>query len=71
LHKARIESRRREIDGMSEVTWQTVQTRKQEFQEFQPWSTPRLQLDSAIDTPTDLISKALIYLKLEGGDFSC
>ncbi len=44
-HKKRIESRVREMHGISETTWENVEQRKKEFK---PWSVDRLLLDSEL-----------------------
>jgi len=60
VHRARIEKRVRNIEGMSEITWYRVQDRRAEYE---PWSEPRLTLDTATGTPDILVSKALNYLR--------
>ncbi|MEL6287095.1 MAG: ATP-binding protein [Pseudomonadota bacterium] len=59
IHKTRIEKRVRNIAGMPETTWDRVQERKAEYQE---WCDARLRLDTAYDTPEALISRAMEYI---------
>ncbi len=60
LHRERIEARVRGIDGMPEVTWDRVLTRKAEYES---WQHDRLELDSATGTPEMLIAQALRYVR--------
>ena len=59
IHRERIESRVRNIDGMPEVTWARVEQRRNEFE---PWHKARLTLDTATEQPDTLISTALEYV---------
>ena len=61
IHEARINARVRGIPGMSEVTWERVLERKQEFE---PWAGKRLQLDTSNQDLESLITQALEYLPL-------
>jgi len=58
-HKRRIESRVRNIHGISEVTWEDVENRKKEYLE---WTEPRLVLDTSKIEKND-VSEALDYIK--------
>ena len=60
IHKARIEKRVRNIAGMPETTWDRVQERKAEYEE---WRDARLSLDTAYETPEALITRAMKYLQ--------
>ncbi len=60
IHKARIEKRVRGIAGMPEITWERVQERKAEYED---WRDVRLRLDTASDAPEVLIARAMDYLK--------
>lgn len=51
LHRARLAARRRGIAGFDEPTWLDVERRGAEFE---PWSTPRLLLDSVRKQDTNL-----------------
>lgn len=59
IHRKRIESRVRSIKGMSEVSWERVLNRKQEYE---TWRDERLILDSAELNPDALISNAIEHL---------
>ncbi len=58
LHKKRIEARVRGMRGIPEVTWEDVQARRKEYQE---WEEDRLVLDTANSRPGNL-KRALAYL---------
>lgn len=58
LHKKRIESRVRNIDGMPEVNWDRVLERKREYE---PWDEDRLILDS-VEESDKLIEKTVEYI---------
>jgi predicted kinase len=60
IHRQRIEARRRNIDGMPEVTWSRVLERRAEYQ---PWTDPRLTLDTSDGAPEKLLAEALDYLR--------
>ena len=60
IHRQRIEGRRRNIDGMPEVPWSRVLERRAEYE---PWTDPRLTLDTSDGTPEKLIRDALDYLR--------
>jgi predicted kinase len=59
VHRHRLESRRRDIEGFSEPTWESVQKRRAEYE---PWHEERLVLDSEQEVP-DNLSRALDYLR--------
>jgi predicted kinase len=64
LHRARLESRIRDIEGFREPTWEDVKRRRSEFE---PWSNPadaRLVLD-AEDTPAANVERIVEYLRRE------
>lgn len=60
VHKQRIESRVRNIQGMSEVTWDQVQSRRTEYE---PWTEAPLVLDSAGSRLSELVGQALKYVQ--------
>jgi predicted kinase len=60
LHRRRVEARVRNIDGMPELTWDRVLERRAEYE---PWTDARLILDTAIDTPEQVLEKALSYVR--------
>ena len=62
VHRARIESRVRNIEGMPEITWARVENR---MQEYEPWTGPRLVLDSAETSIEDLVLHALAHLQTQ------
>jgi hypothetical protein len=45
---------------MPEVTWARVLQRRSEYE---PWTDPRLTLDTSIETPERLLAAALDYLQ--------
>jgi predicted kinase len=58
LHRTRLESRRRDIEGFYEPTWEQVQRRRAEHE---PWRDDRLVIDTVTD-PEAAIRQALAYL---------
>ena len=60
IHRQRIEARRRNIDGMPEVPWSRVLERRAEYQ---PWTDPRLTLDTSDSAPEKLIRDAVDYVR--------
>lgn len=60
LHKQRIEARIRNIDGMSEVSWDRVLERKAEYEAR---TDERMVLDSAKSRPEQLIQLAVEYCR--------
>ncbi|MEO6317597.1 MAG: ATP-binding protein [Acidimicrobiales bacterium] len=59
LHRSRLATRVRTIDGFPEPTWDEVCARRSEWQE---WQQERLVLDS-IDPLADNVDRALAYLR--------
>ncbi len=59
IHRQRIETRIRAIDGMPEVTWSRVLERRAEYE---AWTDARLVLDTATWSREELVSAALKYL---------
>jgi predicted kinase len=59
VHRRRVETRLRAIDGMPEVPWERVLQRRAEYQ---AWADIRLILDTSIDAPAKLLAAALGYL---------
>jgi predicted kinase len=60
IHRARIEARRRNIDGMPEIPWSRVLERRAEYE---PWTDLRLTLDSSDGSPEKLLGEALDYVR--------
>jgi len=58
-HRRRIEARVRNIAGMPEVTWSDVQTRRAAYE---PWSDPRLVIDTTHKDLAQCHAAALAYL---------
>jgi predicted kinase len=59
LHRRRLEGRRRDIEGFYEPTWESVQERRKEYEQ---WQDERLVLDSTGDR-RDNLGRALDYLQ--------
>jgi predicted kinase len=59
-HRRRVEARRRNIDGMPEISWSRVEERRAEYE---PWTDQRLTLDTSASTPEKLLADALEYLR--------
>ena len=59
LHKKRIEDRMRNIEGMSEITWERVIERKREYES---WVDKHLTLDSVAPSEV-LVKKAIEYIQ--------
>ncbi len=59
LHRLRLESRQRGIDGFPEPTWGQVLTRRAEYV---PWRDERLVLDTVEDL-SETLPKALAFLR--------
>ncbi len=59
VHRQRLESRRRDIRGFYEPTWEQVLARRAEYG---PWREQRLVLDSATDLPGN-VARALAYVR--------
>ena len=58
VHRRRLESRSRDIEGFHEPTWQAVERQQGEFA---PWADDRLVLDSVIDLSLN-VATALAFL---------
>jgi predicted kinase len=58
VHRQRVESRRRNIPGMAEVTWERVEERRREYE---PWADDRLTLDTAQDLES-VVAAAISYV---------
>ena len=56
-HRRRVETRVADIPGHKLPSWQDVVDR-----EYEPWSEPRLTLDSAAHDPDTLVSEVLAYV---------
>jgi len=56
VHRQRIETRVRGIEGLTEVSWDRVLTRQQEYQ---PWSNPRRVLDTSNVSAEALVKSIL------------
>jgi predicted kinase len=59
-HRRRVEARRRNIDGMPEISWSRVEERRAEYG---PWTDQRLTLDTSASTSEKLLADALEYLR--------
>ncbi|ARN74025.1 AAA family ATPase [Oceanicoccus sagamiensis] len=59
LHRMRIDTRVREIEGWYELKWNDIQNIKKAYQ---PFSESRLILDS-VDSVEDNLTKALAYIR--------
>jgi predicted kinase len=62
IHKKRIEARIRNLHGIAEVTWDSVENRRKEYV---PWKEERLVLDTATASEQN-IKRALDYIHLKG-----
>ena len=58
VHRLRLESRSRDIEGFYEPTWEVVERRREEFA---PWADDRLVLDSMVDLSLN-VATALDFL---------
>ena len=63
LHRKRVEARVRNLHGIGEVTWDTVEARQQAFT---PWAEPTLRLDAAGDVEAN-VDAALRYIRMRSG----
>ena len=63
LHRQRLETRRRDIEGFYEPTWESVQARRAGFD---GWTDERLVLDSTMDLKEN-VRAALDYLTAPAG----
>lgn len=62
IHKKRIESRVRNMQGIPEVSWVDVENRRKEYLK---WEEKRLVLDTS-DSPANNLDRALAYIIAEG-----
>ena len=58
-HRRRIEARIRGIEGMAEISWARVEERRAGYE---PWTDPRLTLDTSGQPPERLLAQAIHYL---------
>jgi predicted kinase len=58
--RQRIEARARNIAGMPEITWARLLRRRDEYE---PWTDPRLVLDTSRTSPAQLLAQALNYVR--------
>jgi predicted kinase len=61
VHRQRIESRVRNIDGIRGITWAEVQEGRRS--EYEPWSDVRLTLDTSTQSREQLLEAALNYVR--------
>ncbi len=59
IHRRRIESRIRNIEGMPEVTWARVLERRAGYE---PWTDDRLVLDTSARSADRLLAEAICYV---------
>lgn len=59
LHRSRLATRARDIDGFPEPTWDDVVTRRDEWED---WQQDRLVLDT-IEPLTQNVERALAYVR--------
>lgn len=59
LHRRRLESRRRGLEGFAEPTWESVQSRRETWA---PWQHERLVLDSVLPLG-DNVERAVEFLR--------
>jgi predicted kinase len=60
MHRQRIEGRVRSVAGTHEITWASLLKRRAEYE---PWSDPRLVLDTSRTSPAQLLTQALNYTR--------
>ena len=60
MHRQRIEGRVRSVAGTHEITWVHLLQRRAEYE---PWSDPRLVLDTSRTSPAQLLTQALNYTR--------
>jgi predicted kinase len=58
--RQRIEARGRNVGGMPEITWSRLLQRRDEYE---PWTDPRLVLDTSRTSPAQLLAQALNYVR--------
>jgi predicted kinase len=59
VHRRRVETRRRNIDGMAELRWDRVLERRAEYA---PWTDVRLVLDTSAQPAERLLADAIRYV---------
>jgi predicted kinase len=60
MHRQRIEGRARNPAGTREFTWASLLQRRAEYE---PWTDPRLVLDTSRTSPAQLLAQALSYAR--------
>jgi predicted kinase len=60
MHRQRIEGRVRNSAGTREFTWASLLQRRAEYE---PWTDPRLVLDTSRTSPAQLLAQALSYAR--------
>jgi predicted kinase len=60
MHRQRIEKRVRSVAGTHELTWARLLQRRAEYE---PWTDPRLVLDTSRTSPAQLLAQALNYAR--------
>jgi predicted kinase len=61
VHRRRIESRVRNIDGIRGITWAEVQEGRRS--EYEAWTDPRLTLDTSTKSLRQLLAETLNYVR--------
>lgn len=59
LHRTRLESRRRDIEGFYEPTWESVEARRREYE---PWLDDRLVVNSSVPLNANL-AEVIAYVE--------
>jgi len=59
IHRLRVETRRRNIEGMPELTWDRVLERRAGYE---PWHDARLVLDTSRQSADRLLAEAIGYV---------
>jgi len=60
IHRRRVEARVRNIADLPEITWARVLERRAEYE---PWTDPRLVLDTSRASLEQLLDDALHYVR--------
>jgi predicted kinase len=58
--RQRIEAQARSVSGTPEITWARLLQRRDEYE---PWTDPRLVLDTSRTSPAQLLAQALNYVR--------
>ena len=58
--RQRIEAQARNVAGTPEITWSRLLQRRDEYE---PWTDPRLVLDTSRTSPAQLLAQALNYVR--------